>query len=120
MGYSTEEILKQAESLADEMGHLEEIEHFHQLEAKLNENKKVQTYINQIKMKQKQAVNLQAYGKREAQLQMEKEIDELQEKIDSIPVVQEFKESQVITNHILQSISQNIQQTVFSNEETDK
>lgn len=120
MSYSTEDILKQAEVLAGDMGNLDEIEHFHQLEAKLNENKKVQTYINQIKMKQKQAVNLQAYGKREAQQQMEKEIDELQEKIDSIPVVQEFKESQVITNHILQSISQNIQQTVFQDEETDK
>ncbi|MFS0561133.1 YlbF family regulator [Terribacillus sp. 179-K 1B1 HS] len=120
MSYSTDEILKQAESLAEEMGNLDEVEHFHQLEAKLNENKKVQTYINQIKMKQKQAVNLQAYGKREAQQQMEKEIDELQAKIDSIPVVQEFKESQVITNHILQSISQNIEHAVFNDEETDK
>ncbi|SDC60663.1 Cell fate regulator YmcA, YheA/YmcA/DUF963 family (controls sporulation, competence, biofilm development) [Terribacillus halophilus] len=119
MSYSTDEILKQAESLAEEMGNLDEIEQFHQLEAKLNENQKVQTYINQIKMKQKQAVNLQAYGKREAQQQMEKEIDELQAKIDSIPVVQEFKESQVITNHILQSISQNIEHTVFNEEETD-
>ncbi|QXE03168.1 RicAFT regulatory complex protein RicA family protein [Terribacillus sp. DMT04] len=120
MNYSTEEILKQAEALAEDMRGLDEIAHFHQLEAKLNENKKVQTYINQIKMKQKQAVNLQAYGKREAQLQMEQEIDELQAKIDSIPIVQDFKESQVITNHILQSISQNIQHTVFQEEETEK
>ncbi|WP_423246039.1 hypothetical protein [Lactobacillus delbrueckii] len=41
-----------------------------------------------IKALQKQAVNLQHYGKKEALKQVEAKIDKLEEELDGIPVVQ--------------------------------
>ena len=45
------------------LANTEEIERFKQVEAKINENEKVQRLITKIKTLQKQAVNLQAYDK---------------------------------------------------------
>ena len=43
---------------------------------------------------------------------VEKEIDDLQDEIDSIPVVQEFKEIQTIVNDVLQLVSGTIAREV--------
>src|SRR5699024_8227859 len=81
------------------------IDRFKQVEAKINSNAKVQKLISKIKLLQKQAVNLQAYDKAEALKKVEAEIDQLQEELDSIPVVEEFKEIQGVVNDVLQMVS---------------
>lgn len=106
--YTKAEVLEKAHNLAAMMANMEEIDRFKQLEAKLNENQKVQTNIKKIKALQKQAVNFQAYGKEEALKKVEKELDRLQNEIDEIPVVQEFKDSQVVINDLLQLVSSTI------------
>ncbi|MFC4387472.1 RicAFT regulatory complex protein RicA family protein [Gracilibacillus marinus] len=103
--YTRTEIIEEAHHLAKMMSEIDEIERFKQLEEKINENTKVQATIKKIKALQKQAVNFQAYGKEEALRKVEKEIDRLQAEIDEIPVVQEFKESQVVINDLLQLVS---------------
>ncbi|UOQ42984.1 YlbF family regulator [Halobacillus salinarum] len=113
--YTRKQVVEEAHKLAKMMADIEEIDRFKQLEAKLNENKKVQDYIQRIKALQKQAVNFQAYGKTEALEKVEKEIDRLQEELDQIPVVAEFKESQMVINDILQMVSSTISREV-SNE----
>ncbi|KAB8138808.1 hypothetical protein F9U64_04095 [Gracilibacillus oryzae] len=106
--YTRSEVMAEAHNLAKMMANIEEIDRFKQLEAKLNENNKIQATIKKIKALQKQAVNFQAYGKEEALQRVEKEIDRLQAEIDEIPVVQEFKESQVVINDLLQLVSNTI------------
>ncbi|NIK10862.1 RicAFT regulatory complex protein RicA family protein [Alkalibacillus sp. S2W] len=110
--YTREEVVQEAKDLAVKLSQIEEIERFKQLEVKLNQNNKVQAYIKKIKALQKQAVNLQHYEKSEAQKRVEEELDRLQEELDEIPVVQEFKETQVVVNDILQRVSKTIAEEV--------
>ncbi|KWW52028.1 master regulator for biofilm formation, partial [Bacillus cereus] len=72
----------------------------------------VKRAIDEIKALQKQAVNLQHYGKWEALKKVEAEIDALQDKLDSIPVVQEFKSSQTYVNDLLQLVASTISNNV--------
>ncbi|MBM7552668.1 RicAFT regulatory complex protein RicA family protein [Thalassobacillus pellis] len=113
--YTRQQVVEEAEKLAKMMANIEEIDRFKQIEAKINENKKVQEYISRIKALQKQAVNFQAYGKTEALQKVEKEIDRVQDELDSIPIVEEFKHSQTIINDILQMVTTTIAREV-SNE----
>jgi len=110
--YERKEVLDEARKLAAMLSNTEEIERFKQVEAKLNGNKKVQSLIKKIKTLQKQAVNFQAYDKKEALQRIEQEIDRLQNEIDEIPVVQEFKETQIVVNDVLQLVSKTISRTV--------
>ncbi|GIO22040.1 RicAFT regulatory complex protein RicA family protein [Oceanobacillus sp. J11TS1] len=110
--YTRKEVLDEARKLASMLGNTEEIERFKQVEAKLNENKKVQNLIQKIKTLQKQAVNFQAYDKKEALHRIEQELDRLQNEIDEIPIVQEFKETQIVVNDVLQLVSKTISRKV--------
>src|SRR5699024_9803710 len=110
--YTRTEVMDQAKKLANMLANTDEIDRFKQVEAKINDNQKVQKLISSIKTLQKQAVNLQAYEKTAALNKVEAEIDRLQEEIDSIPVVQEFKEIQIVVNDVLQLISGTIAREV--------
>ena len=110
--YTKEEVLAQADKLAAQITDMEEINRFKQVEERLNDNKKIKKLINNMKDLQKQAVNFQAYGKTEALKKVDAEIDDLQAEIDEIPIVQEFKESQVVVNDLLQFISETISKEV--------
>lgn len=110
--YTRKQILDEAKGLAQMLAGTEEIDRFKQVEAKINDNKKVQQLITKIKTLQKQAVNFQAYEKTEALKKVEAEIDRLQAEIDDIPVVQEFKETQIVVNDILQLVSGTIAREV--------
>lgn len=106
--YTRKQVVEEAHKLGKMLADIEEIDRFKQLEAKLNDNMKIQGHIKKIKALQKQAVNLQAYGKEEALKKVEGELDRLQNELDEIPVVSEFKESQVLINDILQMITSTI------------
>ncbi|KHF29563.1 hypothetical protein LR68_01633 [Anoxybacillus sp. BCO1] len=90
----------------------EEVEIFKQAEAKIHENEKVRTMIAKIKSLQKQAVNLQHYGKIEALKKVEAEIDDIYEQLSDIPIVEQFKQSQVEINDLLQLVASTISKTV--------
>ncbi len=110
--YSRKEVLDEAKSLASKLANIEEVDRFKKLEAKINENKKVQDNIRKIKALQKQAVNLQAYNKKEALAAVEEQLDRLQTELDEIPVVAEFKEIQLVVNDVLQLITGTIAREV--------
>ncbi|HLR15396.1 MAG TPA: YlbF family regulator [Bacillota bacterium] len=109
---SRREVLDEAKSLAAKIANTEEVDRFKKLEAKINENKKVQDHIRKIKALQKQAVNLQAYNKTEALAAVEEQLERLQTELDEIPVVAEFKEIQLVVNDVLQMISGTIAREV--------
>lgn len=119
--YTRNEVLEAAKRLAEMIANTEEIERFKIVEAKINENQKVQRLITKIKTLQKQAVNLQAYEKKAALKIVEDTIDEAQEELDTIPIVEEFQDIQGTVNNVLQLVSGTIAREVTNHiiESTD-
>ncbi len=66
VSYTREEIRTKAKELAKMMAETEEVDFFKRAEKQINEHLRVQELIAQIKKLQKEAVNLQHYGKSEA------------------------------------------------------
>ncbi|WP_202077276.1 RicAFT regulatory complex protein RicA family protein [Caldalkalibacillus salinus] len=112
---SRKEIIDQAEKLAKLIAQSKEVEFFKQAEQQIKKNQKVQNLINAIKFKQKQAVHAEHYDKNKALQDFEKSLDELNRELDEIPVVQEFKQSQVEVNDLLQMMT-----NIISNKVTDE
>ncbi len=107
-----EEILDKARELADLISRSDEVDFFKKAEQKIKKNMKVQLLIGQIKGKQKEAVHAEHYGTPQHLAEVEKEIERLNQELDEIPVVQEFKQSQVEVNDLLQLITNIISNTV--------
>lgn len=110
--FSKDAILEKATELARMIAETEEVDYFKKVEAKIHANQKVQEKITEIKGLQKQAVNLQNYGKTKALKRVEETINELEREIDEIPIVQDFKHSQYEVNELLQSVTKKIAETV--------
>lgn len=110
--YTRDEVIKKAEELAKMISSTEEVDFFKRAEEKINENDKVQKLIGKIKMYQQEAVNLQHYQKHEALKKVEEKLDSLHKEVDSIPIVQEFKQSQTDVNDLLQLVTSTISNTV--------
>ncbi len=110
--FTRKEVLVEAKKLAEMLSNTEEIDRFKEIEVKINRNTKVQSLIKKIKTLQKQAVNFQAYEKKEALKRVEQELDRLQKELDEIPIVSEFKEIQITVNDVLQLVSATISREV--------
>jgi cell fate (sporulation/competence/biofilm development) regulator YmcA (YheA/YmcA/DUF963 family) len=115
MAYSKEEIIEKAREVANMIAETEEVEFFKRAEAQINENQQVREKIASLKSLQKQAVNFQAYGKERALELIEGKIKKIEEEIDAVPIVQEFKQSQTDVNSLLQMVS-----TAIANQVTNK
>ncbi|WP_066320741.1 RicAFT regulatory complex protein RicA family protein [Bacillus sp. FJAT-29814] len=113
--YTKDDIVARAAELARMIAETEEVDFFKRAEAAIHDNQKVTALISDIKGLQKQAVNLQHYGKPEALKKVEDKMAQLEQELDEIPVVQEFKQSQVDVNDLLQLIASTI-----SNKVTDE
>ncbi|BAQ10593.1 RicAFT regulatory complex protein RicA family protein [Sporosarcina sp. FSL W7-1349] len=110
--YTKDDIIAKSKEIAKMIANTEEVEFFKRAEAQINENQKVRESIASMKSLQKQAVNFQQYGKEKALKIIEEKIEKLQEEIDAVPIVQEFKQSQVEVNDLLQLVSNTIANTV--------
>ena len=64
--YTKDDIIARAQELAHMIADTAEVDFFKRAEAQIHVNPKVSTLISDIKGLQKQAVNLQHYGKPEA------------------------------------------------------
>ncbi len=106
------EIIAQAEKLAKLISESEEVDFFKRAEQQIKKNANVQRLINEIKRYQKHAVQFKHYNKAEALKKAEQKLDELHHEIDSIPIVQEFKQSQREVNDLLQLVTNVISNTV--------
>lgn len=113
--YTKDDIVKQAHELAKMIAETEEVDFFKRAEAQINENQKVREMIASIKSLQKQAVNFQHYDKKRALQLVEEKIENLEKDLDEIPIVQEFKQSQIEVNDLLQLVA-----SAISNKVTDE
>jgi cell fate (sporulation/competence/biofilm development) regulator YmcA (YheA/YmcA/DUF963 family) len=110
--YTKDDIVARAADLARMIAETDEVDFFKRAESHIHENQRVKTLIADIKGLQKQAVNLQHYGKSEALKKVEDKIASIEKELDEIPVVQDFKQSQVDVNELLQMIASTISNTV--------
>ncbi|MCI1692887.1 RicAFT regulatory complex protein RicA family protein [Aneurinibacillus aneurinilyticus] len=108
-------IMGQAKELATLIANSEEVERFKQAEKKISANARVQGLIAKIKQKQKQIVKLEHSRRYEEIPVLEQEIDTLQDELDSIPIVLEFKQTQQDINELLQIVTSVIANKVSEN-----
>lgn len=110
--YTKQDIIEKSRELAHMVANTEQVELFKKTEAQINENKKVREKIASLKSLQKQAVNFQEYDKERALGIIEKKIEQIENEIDEVPLVQEFKQSQNDVNDLLQLIANTISNRV--------
>lgn len=107
-----EDILEKAKQLADSISTSEEVEFYKKAEKQIQENEKIQSLIKQIKKKQKEIVAFETFENAEMVKKIEGELQALQDELDQIPLVQQFKQSQSDLNHLLQLVVSVIRDTV--------
>ncbi|MDG5789028.1 RicAFT regulatory complex protein RicA family protein [Evansella sp. AB-P1] len=110
--YTKQQIVDKAKELAKMIAETEEVDFFKRAELQINTHLRVQEIIGQMKSLQKEAVNLQHYEKHEGLKAVEEKIDALQDELDEIPLVREFKQSQTDVNQLLQLVSTTISNNV--------
>ena len=103
--YSTDEIVAKAKEIAHMIANTEEVEFFKKAEEQINENQFVREKIASLKSLQKSAVNFEHLGKERGLKLIEGKIDGIEQEIDEVPIVQEFKRSQFEVNQLLQLVS---------------
>ncbi len=107
-----DDIMGKAKELASLISTSEEVRHFQQAEQKIQAHERVQGLIATIKKKQKEIVAFESFKNKDMVAKIEREIDELQDEIDSIPLVTEFQQSQSDINYLLQLVISVIRDTV--------
>ena len=110
--YTKKDIIAKAKDLAVMITETEEVDFFKRAEAQIQENQKIREKIASLRSLQKQAVNFQHYGKHEALKMIEAKIEKVETEIDEIPIVQEFKQSQVEVNDLLQMVANTVSNSV--------
>lgn len=106
--YTKDEIIEKAREIAHMIANTEQVDFFKRAEAQINGNQKIRESIASLKSLQQQAVNFQQYGKERALNIIEGKIAGIEEQIDAVPIVQEFKQSQNEVNELLQMVSNTI------------
>jgi cell fate (sporulation/competence/biofilm development) regulator YmcA (YheA/YmcA/DUF963 family) len=110
--YTKQQIVEKAQEVAKMIAETDEVNFFKRAEAQINENQKVREMIASMKSLQKQAVNFQHYGKTEALKMVEAKIEKIEQELDELPIVKEFKQSQVDVNDLMQIVASTISNTV--------
>ncbi|MEY8745082.1 RicAFT regulatory complex protein RicA family protein [Bacillales bacterium AN1005] len=107
-----DDIMGKAKELADMLGTSEEVRQFQQAESKIRDHERIQQLIATIKKKQKEIVAFESFKNAEMVNKIEQEITDLQDELDSIPLVTEFQQSQSDINYLLQLVISVIRDTV--------
>lgn len=107
-----EDILAKAKELAELLTTSNEVQFYQQAEQKISGNEHIQKLISAIKKKQKEIVAFEKFQNAKMVEKIEKEIDELQDELDGIPIVSEFKQSQEDINYLLQLVMSVVRDTI--------
>ena len=110
--YTKDDLIKKAQELAQMIAETEEVDFFKKAEAQIHENQRVRELIASLKSLQKQSINFEHYGKEKAYKQVQDRINAIEAEISEIPIVQQFKQSQVEVNELLQMVSSSISNKV--------
>lgn len=107
-----EDIMAKAKELAALLSTSNEVQFFQKAEKQIANNDHIQTLIGAIKKKQKEIVAFESFQNQKMVDKIEKEIEDLQDELDAIPIVSEFKQSQEDINYLLQLVMTVIRDTI--------
>jgi cell fate (sporulation/competence/biofilm development) regulator YmcA (YheA/YmcA/DUF963 family) len=107
-----EDILAKAVELADLLTTSNEVQFYQKAEHKIAGNDHIQSLISAIKKKQKEIVAFESFKNQKMVEKIEQEIDVLQDELDGIPIVSEFKQTQEDINYLLQLVMTVIRDTI--------
>ncbi|MVO99074.1 MULTISPECIES: RicAFT regulatory complex protein RicA family protein [Paenibacillus] len=107
-----EDILAKTKELAQLLTTSTEVQFYQQAERQIATNEHIQTLISAIKKKQKEIVAFEKFDNEVMVKKIEKEIEDLQDELDNIPIVREFQQSQVDINYQLQLVMSVIRDTI--------
>ena len=107
-----EDVIAKAKELAELISASDEVRIYREAERKVNEHNEIQEIIKQIKKKQKEIVGFEYFKNTQMVDKIEAEIAELEQKLDSYPIVGEFKQTQEDINYLLQLIIGVVRDTV--------
>lgn len=110
--YTDKDILEKARELAAMISQTREVDFYKRAEQQIKQNDRVQDLIIELKQKQKQLVMFESMNQLELAQKVNTEFNQLQDELDSIPIVAEFKQSQVDVNDLLQMVTHVITNTV--------
>lgn len=99
-----QDILAKAKELADLLATSDEVQTYREAERKIAQNERIQSMIAAIKKKQKEIVGFKYFENQAMVEKIEKEIEELQNELDGIPLVQQFQQTQLDINYMLQLV----------------
>jgi cell fate (sporulation/competence/biofilm development) regulator YmcA (YheA/YmcA/DUF963 family) len=105
-------VLVQARQFVDLILKSEEVQRFRAAEEQVKKSKTVQNYIDTIKRKQKELVHAKHYQKTKYARILEKELEQLNQELENLPIIREYQQTQVGVNDLLQTIQQVIGTTV--------
>lgn len=107
------DIMAKTKELANMLFTSEEVQQYQRAEKQIQGNERVQGLIAQMKKKQKEIVAFETTFKNADMVtKIEKEIEELQDQLDAIPIISEFQQSQADINYLLQTVVAVIRDTV--------
>jgi cell fate (sporulation/competence/biofilm development) regulator YmcA (YheA/YmcA/DUF963 family) len=107
-----EDIIAKAKELAALLTTSSEVEFYKKAEKLVTHNNEVQQLIKAIKKKQKEAVAFESMQNQKMVQKIEAEIDQLQDRLDDFPIVNQFKQAQDDINYLLQLTISVIRDTV--------
>ncbi|WP_371754770.1 RicAFT regulatory complex protein RicA family protein [Ferviditalea candida] len=108
-----DDILAKTKELADLLSTSDEVETYRKAEKLIQQNGQVQGLISSIKKKQKELVAFETTFKNAQMVEkIENEIKELEEELDRIPIVNQFRQTQDDINYLLQMVVSVIRDTL--------
>lgn len=103
-----EDIIKETHVVKSKIEALGIVQDYRRVEQQIHSNQSIDERMTRLKKLQKQAVNMQNYSKKQALDQTEARIDEIEAQINTLPIVEEFRESQREANDLLQMMMETL------------
>ncbi|BFH63778.1 hypothetical protein PAJ34TS1_43700 [Paenibacillus azoreducens] len=107
-----DDIMAKAKELAELISSSEEVQQYQKAEEKIRDHEHVQSLIATLKKRQKEIVAFESFQNPQMVAKIEKEMEAIQDEIDSIPLVTEFQQTQSDINYLLQLVMSVIRDTV--------
>src|SRR5699024_2108341 len=117
--YEKDEILAEATRISDQIKALDTVKDYHAVEQQIHYNENIEQRMKDLKKTQKQSVNLQNYGKTEPLKQSEGKIQDIEQDINILPIVEEFRESKSEANDLLQMMISTMSERLNQHEQNE-
>lgn len=118
--YSKNDVLNNADELANKIKNLKMIQSYQNIESQIHENQSIETKMKQLKLYQKQSVNFQNYNKLQAFEESEDKIKSLENDINELPIVEEFRVAQFEANNFLQTMIETMENRLNEHHRDDE